>query len=74
MLSGKLMPLACSLCLVMMATACKKPIGDNKNLDPKNQVQNDYMSTKPGSWWLFAAEDGSVFRRMATGRDSTTER
>ncbi|MBL7712915.1 MAG: hypothetical protein JNL13_10635 [Chitinophagaceae bacterium] len=28
------------------------------------------MSTKKGSWWLYQADDGSVFYRYATGQDS----
>jgi len=61
--------LCLSLCTI--ATACKKKDGANQNLDPNKQEASNYMSTKPGSWWLFGARNGDVTKRMATGLDST---
>lgn len=66
----------CIFCLaagmLLFAVSCKK--GDNHKLDPDDQVPVDYMSTQPGSWWLYASnEDDVVYRRMATGRDSVKD-
>jgi len=53
----------------MVFTACRKH-GDNEDLKDKNDPVSDYMSTKKGSWWLYASADGTVLKRRATGRDS----
>jgi len=58
--------------MLLFAASCKK--GDNHKLDPDDQVPVDYMSTQPGSWWLYASnEDDVVYRRMATGLDSVKD-
>jgi hypothetical protein len=59
--------------LALVIGACTKKNGENKNLDPNNTQVFDIMSTKKGSWWLYAADDGSVFYRYATGRDTLKE-
>lgn len=59
--------------LVILLTGCTKKNGENKNLDIKNSQTFDIMSTKKGSWWLYRADDGSVFYRYATGRDTVKE-
>lgn len=53
----------------LLLAACKK--GDNTKLEDTNQTVSDYMSTKEGSWWMYASADGTVFIRRATGVDST---
>jgi hypothetical protein len=58
------------LLLFTVLFSCKKKDGANQNLDPNKQEGSNYMSTKPGSWWLFASRDGDVTKRMATGLDS----
>lgn len=58
------------LAAVVLSASCNKRKGDNQDLDPNNQQPNDYMSTQTGSWWLFGADDGKVYKRMATGQDS----
>lgn len=59
-----------TLCLLTFVIACKKKDGANKHLDPNQQEVSNYMSTKPGSWWLFGARNGDVTQRIATGKDS----
>lgn len=59
--------------LVILLTGCTKKNGENKNLDIKNSQTFDIMSSKKGSWWLYRADDGSVFYRYATGRDTVKE-
>ncbi len=54
--------------LLLSVSSCNK--GDNHDLDPDNQVPVDYMSTNPGSWWLYGSNEEVVYRRMATGLDS----
>ncbi|MES2478253.1 MAG: hypothetical protein V4561_04155 [Bacteroidota bacterium] len=56
--------------LLLCFCACKKKDGENQNLDRKNRQPFDIMSTKAGSWWLYKADDGAVFYRYATGKDS----
>lgn len=63
--------IAVILIAFLSITSCKKIQGDNTNLNPANQTANDYMSTKAGSWWLFGSDDGTIFKRMATGLDTT---
>lgn len=50
--------------------SCKKKDGINNGIQNKNRQPFDIMSTKVGSWWLYKADDGAVFYRYATGRDS----
>jgi hypothetical protein len=64
-----LLPAGCLLLSIVLFSACKKK-GDN-NFDNKDTKAYDFMSTKKGSWWLYKADDGSVFYRYAAGRDST---
>lgn len=59
-----------ALCLFTFIVACKKKDGVNKHLDPNQQEGSNYMSTTPGSWWLFGARNGDVTKRVATGRDT----
>ncbi|MFT4062605.1 MAG: hypothetical protein QM642_09650 [Edaphocola sp.] len=65
----KLTFLAASAATLLFAAACTKD-GDNKNLDDDNDSVEDYMSTTAGSWWLYGSTDGSITRRVATGKDS----
>lgn len=59
------------VCLtVLTVTSCKKEQGDNQHLDPEDQMPNDYMSTQPGSWWMFGTADSTVIIRRATGIDT----
>lgn len=51
-----------------LCQSCKK--GDNVNLNNDDQEPVDYMSTKPGSWWLYTTTDNDVYKRVATGTDS----
>ena len=51
--------------------ACKKPVGDNQNLDPNNQKWYDFMSSKTGSWWKYGSRDGVSWERQARDRDTT---
>ncbi|MCC6185652.1 MAG: hypothetical protein IT256_00720 [Chitinophagaceae bacterium] len=46
--------------------ACKKKTIEKVTDNTKRQ-EMDAFSTKKGSWWLYTAEDGSVFYRYATG-------
>lgn len=57
----------------LLIGSCTKKNGENKNLDPKDTQVFDIMSTKKGSWWLYSADDGSVFYRYATDRDTVKE-
>ena len=59
------------VCLLTSAIACTKKDGANQNIDPNKQEGSNYMSDKPGSWWLFGARTGEITRRVATGKDST---
>lgn len=59
--------LACPVLLF----SCKK--GDNEKLEENNNTVSGYMSTKQGSWWLYGSSDGSITRRIATGKDSLKE-
>lgn len=52
-------------------SSCKKKIGDNEKIKEPNESVKTYMSTKEGSWWMYASRDGVVIKRHATGRDST---
>jgi|SRR5690554_2048379 len=47
--------------------SCKK-VGDNEKITEPNESIEGYMSTKEGSWWLYASADGEVFKRYATGQ------
>lgn len=59
------------LSIGVLFQACKKREGDNTKMEGENQTVLDYMSTKEGSWWLYASSDGTVTQRKATGKDST---
>lgn len=69
----KTRPYLLILLFALFVGACTKKNGENKNLDPNKAQAFDIMSTKKGSWWLYAADDGSVFYRYATGRDTLKE-
>jgi len=58
-----------AVCFVV--SACKK--GDNEKLVGENEPVTGIMSTKSGSWWLYASNEGIVTRRVATGTDSFKE-
>lgn len=53
-----------------LLSSCKKKVGDNDKIVKPNDKVTDYMSTKSGSWWLYASRDGFVVKRNATGLDS----
>lgn len=63
-LSG-LLTLSFITCLLY---SCKK--GDNEKLNENNDTVSDFMATTTGSWWLYGSNDGSITRRVATGKDS----
>ncbi|HRO44075.1 MAG TPA: hypothetical protein PL009_14665 [Flavipsychrobacter sp.] len=64
--------LYCGFLLVLLAfSSCKKEVGENQKLDPKNQKKYDLMTNKTGSWWLYGGSDSTVSVMTATGRDST---
>lgn len=69
----KISVLTLILAIFVSLAACTKKNGENKNLDIKNNQVFDIMSSKSGSWWLYHADDGSVFYRYATGRDTIKE-
>jgi len=48
--------------------SCKK--GDNEKLENENTPVAGFMSARQGSWWLYASNENTVVRRVATGRDS----
>ncbi len=56
--------------MLLFFASCTKNNGDNNGLINVNKQPFDIMSTKSGSWWLYAADDGSIFYRYATGKDS----
>ncbi|MGC4058029.1 MAG: hypothetical protein QM743_07890 [Chitinophagaceae bacterium] len=56
-----------------LLSSCTKKNGENQNLDPNNNQTFDIMSTKSGSWWLYNADDGSVFYRYATDKDTSKD-
>ena len=62
---------ACLCTLIITLTACKKEVGENQTLDPKNQRKYDLMTNEIGSWWIYGGSDSTISRRIATGRDST---
>ena len=53
-----------------LISSCKKKDGDNTKIKDPNEAVTGYMSTKSGSWWMYASRDGVVIKRNATGRDS----
>lgn len=54
-------------------TACKKDKGVNENLDPNNQEQYDFTTTKEGSYWKIGMRGEGIGTRHATGRDSVVD-
>ncbi|MFA6151295.1 MAG: hypothetical protein WC716_08245 [Chitinophagaceae bacterium] len=56
--------------VLLFFASCTKKNGENNGLNNANKQPFDIMSTKSGSWWLYSADDGSVFYRYATGQDS----
>lgn len=54
-------------------SSCKKEVGENKKLDPKDQKKYDLMTDRPGSWWMYGGSDSTVTILSATGRDSTVK-
>ena len=63
-------PIYFFLASFLLFFSCKKKEGANQNLDPDKQERSNYMSTKEGSWWLFASKDNLTIKRIATGKDS----
>lgn len=60
--------------LTLILHSCKKKKGDNEKLDEKkNQTVQGYMSTVPGSWWMYASNEGAVVIREATGTKATVK-
>ncbi len=59
--------------LAIGISSCTKKNGDNKGLNDGDKKPFDIMPTTNGSWWLYKADDGSIFYRYATGRDSFVE-
>lgn len=57
--------------------SCTKKQGDNQKLDPdKNTTVTEYMSTKPGSWWLFKNVENNTTKettRTPTGNKATID-
>lgn len=58
------------LCAITMVS-CTKKKGENQGLTNDNYKPFDLMPRNKGSWWLYAANDGAVFYRYGTGKDST---
>ena len=54
---------------LLAAGACKKE-GVNTNLDPKDQKDVDFMSTKSGTYWKYGSRDGVNYTRYARGKDT----
>lgn len=54
------------LIFVSSLFSCKKKDIEKVTDNTKRQPM-DAFSTKKGSWWLYSAEDGSVFYRYSTG-------
>lgn len=53
-------------------TSCKKKTGENEKLDPnKHATVAEYMSTKPGSYWIYKSNEGNIHKRTATGLQET---
>lgn len=61
--------LAGSLCF----TACKKDKGVNEGIDPNNQQEYDFTSSKEGSYWKIGMRGEGIGTRYATGRDSVKD-
>lgn len=55
----------------LLISSCKKKPGENEKMEGENESVVGYMSTKEGSWWLYASSDGTVTNRKATAKDST---
>lgn len=72
----KLSLLALSISLIF-GSCTKKGVGDNQTLDPdKNTTVTEYMSTNPGSWWLFKLEENNTIKETArkpTGNKATID-
>ena len=63
-------PVIFAICL--SSFSCKKK-GENQGLTDSDKQTFDLMSSKEGSWWLYQADDRSVFYRHATDKDSVVE-
>lgn len=61
---------ATAMLLIFLAIGCKKKQGDNVNLDPGKQEWYDFMSSKTGSYWRYAAPDGTFWTRHAREKDT----
>jgi hypothetical protein len=59
-------------CLFVIG-ACTKKNGENQGIVESNYRPFDLMTTKSGSWWLYAAADGAVFYRYATGTEAKVD-
>lgn len=66
-----LLPLA-FLCAGWMAS-CNKKEADNKIIDPKNNQEFDFMTSKDSSWWRYGSRDGVSYTRYARNRDSVRD-
>jgi hypothetical protein len=65
--------LSCFALVLFMLSSCKKEIGENQKLDPKDQKKYDLMTNVRGSWWLYGGSDSTVTILTASGRDSTVK-
>ncbi len=60
------------LSMITVWASCTKK-GDNTKLQDENEPVSEFMPTTPGSWWMYASNEGDVTIRRATGRDSVKE-
>lgn len=61
-----------TLFVSLLISSCKKKKGDNK-VDDNNVTVEDFMSTKPGSYWWYHTNENNVNYVQATGLDSTIQ-
>lgn len=57
---------------LLLFSSCRKE-GDNEKLSGQNQSADELIPTDSGSWWLIQANDNTVSKMTATGRDSFIE-
>ncbi len=67
----KLLTLAGSAALAsfLLLSSCK----DKGKINPDNEGIDDFMPTKVENWWRYEANDGTVFKRYYTGRDTNIQ-
>jgi hypothetical protein len=73
-INGFIMKKIYAITLIIMSilyfVSCKPKDGDNTKLNPGNQAWYDFMSSKSGSYWLFASTDGTFWTRYAREKDT----